>query len=124
MQVYRDNIHLQIVTPNKQCLLNTMSHAYASKDTMAMLTVARLSSCVGLEASAALQQLLVRWAELTVFNCIAHNQLCLEFRVQLNLSPSRVDSSIDCYTVVNRLTPKQPMLMSQPQSNHMQADDG
>jgi len=79
---------------------------------------------LGLEASAALQQLLVRWAELTVFNCIAHNHLCLEFSVQLNLSPSRVDSSIDCYTVVNRLTPKQSMLMSQPQSNHMQADDG
>ena len=79
--------------------------------------------CVGLDTSAALQQLLVRWAELTVFNCIAHNQLCLEFSVQLNLSPSRVDSSIDCDTVVNRFTPKQSMLMSQPQSNHMQADD-
>jgi len=68
---------------------------------MAMLIVARLTSCVGLEASAALQQLLGRWAELTVINCIAHDQLCLEFSVQLNLSPSRVDSSIDCYTVVN-----------------------
>ena len=124
MQDYRDNIHLHIVTPNKQCLLNDLSHAYASKDTTAMLTVARLSSCVELEASAALQQLLVRWAELTVFKCIAHNQLCLEFSVQLNLSPSRVDSSIDCYTVVNQLTPKQSMLTSQPQSNHMQADDG
>ena len=48
----------------------------------------------------------------------------LEFSVQLSLSPSMLDSSMDCYTVVESFTPKQSMLMSQHQSNHMLAEDG
>ncbi len=35
-----------------------------------------------------------------------------------------LDSSMDCYTVVDSCTPKQSMLLSQHQSNHMLAEDG